>query len=101
MLTDTEITTVEKAVNEIIVKNINVTMEFVSREEAGSKYFTGKLPPDAGDNIRIVRIGSYDACPCIGPHVKKTGEIGKFYISTTDWEDGILRIRFKVGTFSM
>jgi misacylated tRNA(Ala) deacylase len=97
MLTSSEIGEVEAAVNEIISKNITVTTEFISRTEAESKYFTGKLPLDAGDQIRIVRIGSYDACPCIGPHVKATGEIGKFYVSTADWEKGILRIRFRVG----
>jgi misacylated tRNA(Ala) deacylase len=99
MLTDSELTVVETAVNEIISKDIIVTMDFVSRAEAELKYFTGKLPPDAVDKIRIVKIGDYDACPCIGPHVKRTGEIGKFSISTAGWENGILRIRFKVGTF--
>ena len=28
-----------------------------------------RLPEDAGENIRIVTIGDYDTCPCIGPHV--------------------------------
>lgn len=96
MLTDSELSVVETAVNEIISKDIKVTLEFVSRAEAESKYFTGKLPPDAADNIRIVKIADYDACPCIGPHVKRTGEIGRFSISTADWENGVLRIRFRV-----
>lgn len=98
MLTNTEIKAVETAVNEIISKDISVSMEFISRGEAESKYFTGKLPSDVVDNIRIVKIGDYDACPCIGPHVKRTGEIGEFSISTADWENGVLRIRFRLGT---
>ena len=97
MLTGNELKEVEEAVNEIISKNIIVTTEFISRAEAESKYFTGKLPADAGDHIRIVKIGSYDACPCIGPHVKTTSEIGKFSVSTADFSNEILRIRYKLG----
>jgi len=91
-----ELVSVEKSVNEIISKNIDLTEEFITREEAESKYFTGKLPADAGDRIRIVKIGNYDACPCIGPHVKSTGEVGRFIITTADFENNILRIRFRL-----
>ena len=95
-LTKPEIQTIETAVNEIISMNIVITEEFVTRAVAEANYFTGKLPADSGDNIRIVRIGSYDACPCIGPHVKSTGEIGGFYFTTIDFESGVLRMRFKL-----
>jgi misacylated tRNA(Ala) deacylase len=96
ILTASETEEVEQTVNNIISEDIALSMEFISRREAESIYFTGKLPLDAGDHIRIVRIGNYDACPCIGPHVKTTGEIGKFIISTTDFENEVLRIRFKL-----
>jgi Ser-tRNA(Ala) deacylase AlaX len=96
LLTQSEIRSIETAVNDIIQLNIVLSEELVTREVAESKYFTGKLPSDAGDNIRIVRIGSYDECPCIGPHVKYTGEIGHFFFSTIDFENGILRMRFKI-----
>jgi misacylated tRNA(Ala) deacylase len=95
-LSDTEISAVEGEVNKIISENIVLTEEFVSRREAEAKFFTGKLPADAGERIRIVRIGKYDACPCIGPHVRSTSEIGKFIITTYGYEDGILRIRFRL-----
>jgi misacylated tRNA(Ala) deacylase len=98
MITDSEKIDVENSVNDIIKKNIPLDIEFVTRDVAEAGYFTGKLPPDAGDNIRIVKIGSFDACPCIGPHVKSTGEIGHFYISTVDFAEDILRIRFKLDT---
>jgi alanyl-tRNA synthetase len=89
-----ELTAVENTVNEIIKLNIPVGEMFVSRREADEKYFTGKLPEDAGENIRIITVGSFDACPCIGQHVSNTSEIGEFSISSCDYEDGILRIRF-------
>lgn len=95
-LTELEIKSVEVAVNEIISLDIALTEEFVSREVAEKNYFTGKLPSDAGDNIRIVKIGEYDACPCIGPHVKSTGKVGHFYFTTVDFENDVLRMRFKL-----
>jgi misacylated tRNA(Ala) deacylase len=95
-LSDSEVISVEEEINKIISENIPLTEEFVSRNEAEASFFTGKLPPDAGDKIRIVRIGKYDACPCIGPHVAETSEIGKFIITTVSHEEGILRIRFRL-----
>jgi alanyl-tRNA synthetase len=89
-----ELTAVENTVNEIIKLNIPVGEMFVSRGEADEKYFTGKLPEDAGERIRVITVGNFDACPCIGQHVSNTSEIGEFSISSCDFEDGVLRIRF-------
>ena len=50
----------------------------------------------AGDKIRIIRIGDYDACPCSGLHVSSTNEIGTFKIISTDHNEGVLRVRFKL-----
>jgi alanyl-tRNA synthetase len=87
---------VESRVNEIISSNIDVTEELVNKSEADSFLDLSKLPADAPDMLRIIRVGNYDACACIGPHVKKTGEIGKFRIISTDFNNGVLRIRFKL-----
>jgi misacylated tRNA(Ala) deacylase len=95
-LTDREVAAVEKTVNEIIKLNLPVGEEFVGRREADEKYFTGKLPETAGDPIRIITVGSFDACPCIGQHVSNTSEIGMFSVTSADFTDGILRIRFKL-----
>ncbi len=95
-LSDKEITAVERTVNEIIKLNIPVGEELVSRREADKKYFTGKLPDDAGESIRVVSVGNFDSCPCIGPHVSNTSEIGKFSITSADFNEGILRIRFRL-----
>jgi len=89
-----ELTAVENTVNEIIKLNIPVGEMFVSRGEADEKYFTGKLPEDAGERIRVITVGNFDACPCIGQHVSNTSEIGEFSITSCDFEDGVLRIRF-------
>jgi len=95
-LTTEEIAEIERRVNEVIEANSQVTEEFLTRSGAEKQFNLKKLPEDAGDRIRIIRIGTYDACPCSGPHVKSTEEIGEFRIVTTSYADGILRIRFKL-----
>jgi Ser-tRNA(Ala) deacylase AlaX len=95
-LSDKEVRAVEKTVNEIIKLSIPVGEELVSRREADEKYYTGKLPDDAGEMIRIITIGNFDACPCIGQHVSNTSEIGSFSITSADFNEGVLRIRFKL-----
>ncbi|MCH8942849.1 MAG: hypothetical protein IIA48_10500 [Bacteroidetes bacterium] len=96
ILTEKEITEIQKRVNDIIKSNLDVREEFYTKEEAEKKFNLSKLPEDAGDNIRIIHIGDYDSCPCIGNHVKNTNEIGEFKIISTNYESGVLRIRFKL-----
>ena len=95
-LTKEEITRIQSRVNRVIDSDLPVTQSFVSRDEAERLYNTQKLPDDAGDNIRVVHIGDYDSCPCVGEHVASTGEIGTFRITTTSYLEGDLRIRFKL-----
>lgn len=95
-LTQEELQKIENKVNEIIKLNLPVVEKFINRLEAEKLYDCSKLPDDAGDKIRIIEIGDYDACPCIGPHVNFTAEIGTFKIISSDYENGVLRIRFKL-----
>jgi misacylated tRNA(Ala) deacylase len=95
-LTQTEIEELESRANEVIAQDLEVLEEFYSREEAQIKFNLSKLPDDAGDKIRIIRIGDYDACPCSGQHVSHTKEIGTFKIISTDFNNSVLRIRFKL-----
>jgi misacylated tRNA(Ala) deacylase len=93
-LTAEEIAAVEAAVNRVIGQNLPVSERMVDRAEAEKTYFTGKLPADAGGWIRIITVGDYDACPCIGRHVRSTSEIPEFRILSASHENGVLRIRF-------
>lgn len=87
---------IERKVNEVINQKLPVTIEFMPREEAAKIVDLSKLPKDASETLRIVRIGDYDACACIGAHVSNTSEIGKFKIISTDYTEGRFRIRFKL-----
>lgn len=76
--TDEELQTVEDKVNEIIEMNLDVTEELMPSSQAQAEFDLTRLPDDASDTLRIVRVGNYDACPCIGMHVENTAEIGRF-----------------------
>jgi misacylated tRNA(Ala) deacylase len=95
-LAHSEIEQVQMQVNEIIGANLPVTERYLPRDEASRQFNLQRLPETADDPIRIVVIGDYDACPCIGNHVRSTKEIGGFEITSSAYEDGILRIRFKL-----
>ena len=95
-LSDDEVAEIQDRINNIIGQDMPVGEKMIARAEAERDYNTEKLPADSGDRIRIVNIGDYDACPCIGPHVESTREIGIFRITTTSFEDGVLRIRYKL-----
>ncbi|MBO4765445.1 MAG: hypothetical protein J5508_07055 [Bacteroidales bacterium] len=94
--TDGQVAEIEKAVNEVISRNLDVTIEFVPLAEAASIVDLSKLPEDVSQTLRIVRVGDYDACACIGAHVKNTSEIGTFKIISHDFENGRWRVRWKV-----
>ena len=85
---------VERRINEVIDRHLPVTIEFVPKAEAGKIVDLSKLPEDASETLRIVRIGDYDTCACIGAHVNNTSEIGHFKMLTYDYTDGRLRLRF-------
>ena len=91
-----QVTEIEAKVNEVIAQNLDVTVEFVSREQAASIVDLSKLPEDASETLRIVRIGDYDACACIGAHVANTSEVGTFKVISHSYEDGVWRLRWKV-----
>ena len=95
-LTKEEIDIINKKVNEVILQDLPVAEEFLQRGEAIKNYRLSQLPEDAGEIIRIIKIGDYDACPCSGVHVSSTKEIGKFQLISTSFEEGVLRVRFKL-----
>ena len=96
--------------NELIEADLPVSYEFVTRAEMEGIVFSAeegspdsrlsldRLPADASETIRLVRIGDYDVCPCIGKHVRSTGQIGRFEMLGTNWDNDkhSFRVRFKI-----
>ena len=94
--TEEQVAAIEAMVNEIISQDLPVTVEFMPKAQAASIVDLSKLPEGASDTLRIVRIGDYDACACIGTHVTHTAEVGTFKILSHDFEVGRWRVRWKV-----
>lgn len=89
---------IERMMNELIEQDLPVTYEFVDRNHIPDDVKLDRLPDDASETIRLVRIGDFDVCPCIGKHVRSTSQIGRFEILGTNWDQSTrsFRIRFKV-----
>ena len=89
---------IERQMNELIGADLPVTFEFVTRNDLPEGITLNRLPNNASDTIRLVRIGEYDVCPCIGKHVRSTSQIGRFELLGTNWDEQehSFRIRFKV-----
>ena len=101
---------IERRMNELIEEDLPVTFEFVTRAELEGLIMSAdpdspdaqlsldRLPDNASETIRLVRIGDFDVCPCIGKHVRSTSQIGRFEMLGTNWdeENHSFRIRFKI-----
>lgn len=89
---------IERTMNELIEQDLPVYFEYVDRDNIPEDVSIDRLPEGATDTIRLVRIGDYDVCPCIGKHVRSTAQIGRFEILGTNWDEHehSFRIRYKV-----
>ena len=94
-----ELDTVELLANEVIYKNVPITVEFPSPEELPLLNYRSKL--DLDKDVRIVNIGEYDSCACCAPHVKNTGEIGLIKILDFQGLRGGIRIHITAGRRAM
>ncbi len=95
-LTAEEIVQIEQTVNEKIQADLPIQESFINRTEAEQRFNLSRLPEEAGETIRVITIGDYDACPCSGPHAASTKELGSFKLGSSDWHNGVLRVRFKL-----
>ena len=94
--TDEQIALIETTVNEVLRRNLPVTMEYISQDEAMGRFDMKRLPEGASNTVRVVHVCDYDECLCIGAHVENTSEIGTFKIISHDYKEGIFRMRFKI-----
>ena len=101
-LTAEEVEAVVRTVNEQIDRHQAVTTQQLPYAAAAAEFDLSRLPEGAAEGpetlLRIVCVGDYDRCPCIGEHVANTAEIGHLRMISTDYnpDSGILRMRFKL-----
>ncbi len=91
-----KINEIEARVNAQIKRSLDVKIDFVNRNNVPAGVDLSKLPENASETLRIVYVGDYDVCACIGEHVNNTSEIGEFKIISSDYNEGRLRVRFKL-----
>ena len=77
---------IEKDVNDIILSNLAVKINYENIETAKNRGAMALFSDKYGDVVRVVEIDGYSIELCGGTHVKSTGEIGLFNIES---ENGI------------
>ena len=95
-LTEEELRSLEDYINNIIGEDIEVKEEYITQKEARERFDLSRLPEDATETVRIIRVGDYDECLCAGTHVKRTSEVGNFRITSSRYQEGVQRIVFKL-----
>jgi alanyl-tRNA synthetase len=99
-LNDQQIQKIEDVANDIVMKNLPVTITNVPRMVAEGKYgfriFQGGVVPSG--TLRIVNIADWDVQACGGTHVRTTGEVGLIKITRAERvQDGVERLHFVAG----
>jgi alanyl-tRNA synthetase len=91
---------IQAGVNEIIRKNLPVATDVCSYDQAVAQGATAIFQEKYGDMVRVVKIGDPGVSMelCGGTHVKRTGEIGHFLItSESSIGTGLRRIEAVTG----
>jgi len=99
-LTDQQVQDIENVANDIVAKDMSVTIENYDRGTAEQKYgfkiYQGGVVPVK--SVRIVSIEDFDVEACGGTHVKKTKEVELIKITKTKRiQDGVVRLEFVSG----
>jgi alanyl-tRNA synthetase len=93
-ITAEELQKVEDLVNERIAEKIAVEESEMSLEEAKKQNATGAFENKYGGRVKVYTIGNFSKEICGGPHVKNTGDLGKFKIAKEESSSsGVRRIK--------
>ena len=93
-MTKEQLQQVEDIVNEQIARDLPVTCEEMTLEEAKESGATGLFESKYGEKVKVYTIGDFSKEICGGPHVKHTGELGHFKIKKEESSSaGVRRIK--------
>jgi len=95
VLTEEDVARVEYLVNEMIVKDLPITISYPTKEELANMEYRSKIEIEG--QVRIVTIGDVDVCACCAPHVRKTGEIGMLKVMSVQNHKGGVRLSMLCG----
>ena len=79
-VTPEQLKQVEDIVNEQIQRDLVVTCEEMSLEDAKASGATGLFANKYGEKVKVYTIGDFSKEICGGPHVERTGGMGHFKI---------------------
>ena len=97
-LSGTQISSIEKIVNEQVRQNISVTANVMSYDKAVEEGALALFGEKYSDTVRVVGMDNFSKELCGGTHVSKTGEIGLFkIIEETGVAAGVRRIEAATG----
>lgn len=93
-MTKEEIQKVEDLVNEQIKRDLVVTCEEMTYDEAKKSGAIGLFTDKYGEKVKVYTIGDFSKEICGGPHVTHTGDMGTFKIKKEESSSaGIRRIK--------
>ncbi len=93
-MTPEQIKQVEDMINEQIQRDLIVTREEMSVEEAKKRGALGLFEHKYGDTVSVYSVGDFSCEICGGPHVEHTGTLGTFKITKEESASaGIRRIK--------
>ncbi len=93
-MTPEQLKQVEDIVNEQIKRDLPVTCEEMTLEEAKKSGATGLFENKYGEKVKVYTIGDFSKEICGGPHVTHTGELGHFKIKKEESSSaGVRRIK--------
>lgn len=93
-MTPEQIKAVEELVNEQIKKDIKITREMMTIEEAKAAGATALFAAKYGEQVSVYTMGDFSKEVCTGPHLEHTGEMGVFKIKKEESSSaGVRRIK--------
>ena len=93
-MTPEQIKQVEDIVNEQIKKDLKVTVETMTPEEAVKSGAIAFFSSKYGEQVTVYSVGDFSKEVCAGPHVTHTGDMGHFRILKEESSSaGVRRIK--------
>ncbi len=93
-MTAEEVRRVQDIVNEQIARDLPVTMEMMSLDDAKASGAIALFGEKYESNVKVYTIGDFSKEVCGGPHVERIGKLGKFVIQKEQSSSaGVRRIR--------
>jgi len=93
-MTPEQLAKVEAIVNDQIQRNLPITLETMTIEEAKANGATALFAAKYGEQVKVYTMGDFSKEVCGGPHSKTTGELGKFRIQKEESSSaGVRRIK--------